>query len=101
MEKKRLKFLLLGTGIVATMGFLLAVGIGGSGGFAYYVTVSEFMAHGVDRGDHFRINGKELCGRHAALEALHVEFNAGKVKMLVQQFPRMYGAVRTKVGDKG
>ena len=62
MEKKRLKFLLLGTGIVATMGFLLAVGIGGSGGFAYYVTVSEFMAHGVDRGDHFRINGKVAEG---------------------------------------
>jgi len=62
LEKKRLKFLLLGVGIVATMGFLLAVGIKGSGGFAYYVTVSEFMAHGARGGDNFRINGKVTEG---------------------------------------
>jgi len=62
VEKKRLKFLLLGFGIVATMGFLLAVGIRGSGGFAYYVTVSEFVAKRAERGDNFRVNGKVAQG---------------------------------------
>lgn len=45
---------------------------------------------------HFRINGKELCGRHTALEAMHIEFKAGRIKLLVQLPPRMYGAVRTE-----
>ena len=38
------------------------MGIGGSGGFAYYVSVSEFLAKGADRGANFRINGKVAEG---------------------------------------
>jgi len=58
MDRRRLKFLLLGVGVLASMGFLMVVGMGGPGGFAYYLTVSEFT-DAPDRGDDgFRINGK-------------------------------------------
>ena len=49
---------------------------------------------------HFRVNTKELCGRHAALESMHTLFRQGKVKMLVARMPKMYGAVRTEFTDK-
>lgn len=65
LEKKRVKFLLLGIGIVATMGFLLAVGIKGSG--VYYLTVSEFTQKGATEGGKFRINGKVRGGSIARL----------------------------------
>ena len=55
MDRRRLKFLALATGIVATMVFILAVGI--QGGMVYYVTVSEFVETGATAGDNFRING--------------------------------------------
>lgn len=48
---------------------------------------------------HFRINGKELCGRHTSLEAMHTLFKGGKVKMLVHKLPAMYGAVRTEYSE--
>lgn len=60
MERKKLKFLLLGTGIVATMTFILAVGIRSAG--VYYLTVSEFQNKGATRGDRFRVNGKVRGG---------------------------------------
>ncbi len=62
MDRRRLKFPLLVLGVVATMGFLLAVGLNSSGGFAYYVTVSEFASHGATKGSNFRINGKVADG---------------------------------------
>jgi cytochrome c-type biogenesis protein CcmE len=63
MDRRRFKFLLLGVGIVATMGFLLFVGITSSGGFVYYLTVSEFRSSGPRPGnDNFRINGKVVPG---------------------------------------
>jgi len=62
LDRLKLKFLLLGFGIVATMGFLLTVGIGSPGGFAYYLKVSEFLEQGATKGDHFRINGKVASG---------------------------------------
>ena len=43
MEKRRLKFVLLGAGVVLTMGASLAVGLRGSGGLVYYLSVTEFM----------------------------------------------------------
>jgi cytochrome c-type biogenesis protein CcmE len=57
-----MKFLLLGVGIVASMGFLLIVGMNRPGGLAYYLSVSEFV-QAPDRvtGD-FRINGKVADG---------------------------------------
>ena len=60
MDRRRFKFLALAVGIVATMAFLLAVGI--RGGMVYYVTVSEFVDHGATGGDNFRINGKVQPG---------------------------------------
>jgi len=62
VERKRIKFLLLGVGIVASMGFLLVVGMGQPGGLAYYLSVSEFVeAPDRTQGD-FRINGKVADG---------------------------------------
>jgi len=62
MDRKRLKFLLLGVGIVATMGSLLIVGMNGPGGLSYYLSVSEFVAAPDQDGDGFRINGKVAEG---------------------------------------
>ena len=62
MDRRRLKFLLLGIGALGTMVFLLAVGISSSGGFLYYLTVSEFTDRGSQEGDNFRINGKVTTG---------------------------------------
>jgi cytochrome c-type biogenesis protein CcmE len=62
LDKRRLKFALLGVGIVVTMVFLLAVGISSPGGFAYYMTVSEFKAGGARPDDDVRLNGKVLPG---------------------------------------
>ena len=62
MDRKRVKFLLLGVGIVATMGTLLIVGMSGPGNMNYYVSVSEF-AQAPDRyASDFRINGKVAEG---------------------------------------
>lgn len=58
MDRRKLKFALLGTGVVATMIFLLVVTMKSSQGFSYYVTVSEFKLKGATQGDRFRINGK-------------------------------------------
>jgi cytochrome c-type biogenesis protein CcmE len=62
MDAKRAKFLLLGGGIVACMAFLVLAGMNRPGGFAYYLSVSEFMG-APDRADSgFRVNGKVVDG---------------------------------------
>ena len=62
MNGRRLKFLLIGLGIAATMVFMLVVATQKSdGGFAYYVTVEEFVSKGQPHG-HFRVNGKVAPG---------------------------------------
>ena len=62
MNGRRLKFLLIGLGIAATMVFMLVVATQKSdGGFAYYVTVQEYVAKGQPQG-HFRVNGKVSPG---------------------------------------
>ena len=43
MDGRRLKFVVLGGGILFSMAFLIWAGIGGPGGMVYYLTVSEFM----------------------------------------------------------
>ena len=58
MDRKRLKFLLLGIGIVASMGFLLVVGMTGDDGLVYYMTVTEFLDSPNSSTDGFRVNGK-------------------------------------------
>ncbi len=62
MDRRRLKFAVLGVGIVGTMIFLLAVGVTTTGGFAYYVSVSEYVAGGAAPEDHVRVNGKVTTG---------------------------------------
>jgi cytochrome c-type biogenesis protein CcmE len=62
MDGRRLKFILIGLGIAATMAFMLVVATQKSdGGFAYYVTVKEFNEKGQPKG-HFRVNGKVKSG---------------------------------------
>ena len=62
MDGRRLKFILIGAGIVATMAFMMVVATQKSdGGFAYYVTVDEFNQKGQLQG-HFRVNGKVAPG---------------------------------------
>jgi cytochrome c-type biogenesis protein CcmE len=53
-----MKFLLLGVGIVASMGFLLVVGMNRPGGMAYYLSVSEFVQSADRATSDFRVNGK-------------------------------------------
>ena len=62
MDRKRLKFLVLGTGVLVSMALLMVVGMGQPGGFAYYLTVSEFLAAPERGEDAFRVNGKVLQG---------------------------------------
>jgi cytochrome c-type biogenesis protein CcmE len=62
MDRNRLKFLILGIGIVATMGTLVIVGMGGPGGLSYYLSVSEFVEAPDKHSDGFRINGKVATG---------------------------------------
>jgi len=62
MDRKRLKFVVLGGGVLLSMAFLLAVGLKGSGGFVYYLTVTEFMQLEDRAASGFRINGKVVDG---------------------------------------
>jgi cytochrome c-type biogenesis protein CcmE len=62
LDGKRLKFLVLGCGIVATMGGLLIVGMSRPGGVAYYLTVSEFVARPDREAPGLRVNGKVHTG---------------------------------------
>jgi cytochrome c-type biogenesis protein CcmE len=62
MDRKRLKFVLLGLGVAATMVFLIIVAIAKpGGGMAYYRTVGEYLAEPAASGS-FRVNGKVLEG---------------------------------------
>jgi cytochrome c-type biogenesis protein CcmE len=62
MNGRKLKFVLIGCGIVATTVFMLVVATQKSdSGFAYYVTVQEFNQKGQPQG-HFRVNGKVATG---------------------------------------
>jgi cytochrome c-type biogenesis protein CcmE len=62
MDRRRIKFILIGLGLVATMVFMVVVATQKSdGGFAYYVTVKEFTEKGEPKG-RFRVNGKVAIG---------------------------------------
>jgi cytochrome c-type biogenesis protein CcmE len=60
MDGRRLKFVLLGAGVLGSMVFLLLVGMN-SGGMVYYVSVEEFVRQ-PDRGADVRVNGKVISG---------------------------------------
>jgi len=62
MDRKRLKFLVLGIAIVATMGTLLVVGMGGGEGMSYYRTVSEYVSEPGSLPENIRVNGKVSTG---------------------------------------
>jgi cytochrome c-type biogenesis protein CcmE len=61
MDAKRAKFLLLGTGVVLAMAFLLVTAMSGSDGLVYYLTVSEFLER-PEHGRGFRVNGHVTAG---------------------------------------
>ena len=56
-----MKFVLIGVGILASMSFLIVVGMSGGGGYVYYLSVSEFLAAPPTEDD-FRVNGKVVQG---------------------------------------
>ena len=62
MDRRKLKFLLPAVGIFASIVFLVAVGIGQSDGFAYYLTVGEYVGKGLPPSENVRINGKVQQG---------------------------------------
>ena len=55
MDRKRLKFLLLGSGVVLSMTFLIVVGMNRSA--VYYLSVSEFLAQSSRATNGYRVNG--------------------------------------------
>ena len=68
MSGSRLKFLLLGGGLLASMSFLLVVGMNRPGGMMYYLSVTEFMQQPAAPSGDFRVNGTVETG---SIERLH------------------------------
>lgn len=62
MDRRQLKFVLLGAGIVGSMALLMWAGIGRPGGFVYYLTVTEFIQQDGRDAAGFRVNGKVVEG---------------------------------------
>ncbi len=62
MDRRRLKFLLLGSGVLLSMTFLIVVGMNRPGGMVYYLTVTEFMQLEEPAAGDSRINGSVLSG---------------------------------------
>jgi cytochrome c-type biogenesis protein CcmE len=62
LDRRRLKFLLLGSGVLLSMSFLVVVGMNDSRGFVYYVTVGELLADPGAGREGTRINGKVVQG---------------------------------------
>jgi cytochrome c-type biogenesis protein CcmE len=87
LDRRRLKFVVLLAGIVASMGFLLAVGMRSGDGFAYYLTVSEFGAQGSPSTANVRINGKVSTGtieRHASGQEVTFVMTDGAASLAVR-----------------
>ena len=84
MDRRRLKFLLLGGGVVIAMGFLVWAGLDREGGLAYFVTVSEFKQAHDAKG--VRINGKVASGsieRLASGQDVHFVMTDGQATLPV------------------
>ena len=76
MNKRQLKFLFLGLGILGSMGLLLAVGIGQTGGLSYYLSVEEFLDKRPAGLDNYRVSGQVETGTIARLDSgLDIRFN--------------------------
>lgn len=62
MDRRRLKFVLIGFGVAATMAFLIFVAVAKpGGGMLYYRSVAEYLADPATDA-HTRVNGKVLEG---------------------------------------
>ncbi len=62
MDRKKVKFLLLGAGILLSVAFLVVVGMGLPGGMVYYLTVSELLQTPDRLQGGFRVNGTVAAG---------------------------------------
>jgi len=62
VDRRRLKFLLLGCGVLLSMTFLIVVGMNRPGGMVYYLTVTEFMQLDDREDGNCRINGSVITG---------------------------------------
>jgi len=62
MDRRRLKFVLLGLGIALSMTFLLVVGMNRPGGMVYYLTVTEFSQQANPGDGDYRVNGTVFSG---------------------------------------
>ncbi len=62
MDRRRLKFLFLGSGVLLSMTFLIVVGMNRPGGMVYYLTVTEFMQLDDPGAEDSRVNGNVLTG---------------------------------------
>ncbi len=58
MDKRKLKFTLIGLGVLASMGLLLLAAINQPGNLAYYLSVDEYLKSRPATDDNFRVNGK-------------------------------------------
>ena len=62
MDRRRLKFLLLGGGVLLSMTFLIVVGMNRPGGMVYYMTTTEFMQQVDPSSGDYRVNGTVTPG---------------------------------------
>jgi cytochrome c-type biogenesis protein CcmE len=86
MDRKRLKFVILGLGVVASMAILMAVGIKRPGGFVYYLSVTEFLQQPEAAEGDFRVNGTVVGGtieRQPTGQDVRFEMTDGSRSMLV------------------
>ncbi len=86
MDRRRLKFLLLGLGVAGTMVFLIVLGVNRPGGFVYYLTVKEFLDKGGQGSGHYRVNGKVAIGtieRHPSGQEVRFTMTDGKAAIPV------------------
>ena len=87
MDRRRLKFVLLGSGIMLSMAFLIWAGMDQRGGFAYYLTVTEYLDQDRQSTDGFRVNGKVVEGTIRRLpggEQVQFTMSDGTMSLQVQ-----------------
>ncbi len=71
MDGRQTKFVLIGAGMLISMTVLIVAGMGRSGGFSYYLTVSEFLVDPRPADDRYRVNGKVVQGSIDRLPSGH------------------------------
>lgn len=63
MDRRQLKFFILGSGVVLSMAFLIWAGMDRPGGFVYYLTVTEFLEQpSPHEATGCRVNGRVVEG---------------------------------------